>query len=97
MVLVQFALIPLYRRAPFGPGYWAFAFSYTAAVTLGIRWLIVEQVPGRHELTWLLVAAVTAAMALLAARTVLAVRHGTFLPRQPVTRLTSGGAGPEER
>ncbi|WP_433445964.1 TDT family transporter [Streptomyces sp. CA-142005] len=81
MVLVQFTLIPLYRRAPFGPGYWAFAFSYTTAAGLGIRWLMAEQVRGRHELTWLLAILVTAAMALLAGRTVLALRRGMFLPQ----------------
>ncbi|MEU1598502.1 TDT family transporter [Streptomyces sp. NPDC005708] len=92
MVLVQFALIPLYRRAPFGPGYWAFAFSYTTAVTLGIRWLIVEHVSGRHALTWLLVAPVTAAMALLGAHTVVALKNGTFLPQVPDIRSAGDGA-----
>jgi hypothetical protein len=33
MLLVQVRLIPLYRRAPFGPGYWAFSFPLAAAVT----------------------------------------------------------------
>ncbi|MER5912441.1 TDT family transporter [Streptomyces sp. NPDC001982] len=98
MVLLQIALIPLYRRAPFGPGYWAFAISYTTAVTLGIRWLSLEQVPGRHELTWLLVTLSTAAMVLLATCTVLALMRGTFLPRTSDTQPTSGAAtGSEER
>jgi anti-anti-sigma factor len=37
ILLVQVRLIPLYRRAPFGPGYWAFSFPF-AAVTYGLHW-----------------------------------------------------------
>ena len=46
MLLVQLRLIPLYRRAPFGPGSWAFSFPIAAAVTCGVYWLDAEQVRG---------------------------------------------------
>lgn len=84
MVLVQVALVPVYRRAPFGPGYWAFAFSCTATVTLGIRWLDIQRVPGRTPLTWLAALAVTAVVAFLAGRTVCALMHGTLLTRPAI-------------
>ena len=44
MVMVQLRVIPLYLRSPFGPGSWAFSFPYSAACTVGIRWLAVEHV-----------------------------------------------------
>jgi hypothetical protein len=46
MLLVQLRLIPLYRRAPFGRGFWAFSFPFAAAVTYGVRWLAAEHVRG---------------------------------------------------
>ncbi|MET7979934.1 hypothetical protein ABZW44_44545 [Streptomyces mirabilis] len=44
MALVQISMIPSYRTAPFGPPYWAFAFTYVAAVTDVIFWLRAEDV-----------------------------------------------------
>ncbi|WP_327287215.1 TDT family transporter [Streptomyces sp. NBC_01198] len=83
MVLVQICMISTYRRAPFGPGYWAFAFSYAAAVTNGVWWLEVEHVHGQQGLTYLLLSLATLALAALAARTVLGLVRRTFLPRLP--------------
>ncbi|MFD0502995.1 hypothetical protein ACFQ0G_08990 [Streptomyces chiangmaiensis] len=48
------------------------------------------------ELTWLLATAVTAATMVLAGRTVLALKHGTFLPRQPVIDPANGQGGAED-
>jgi tellurite resistance protein len=81
MVLVQVRLIPLYRRAPFGPGFWAFSFPAAAAVTLGLHWLAVEHVRGGQALGYALVGLLTAGFALLAARTITGLINGTFLPR----------------
>ncbi|MFG1807880.1 TDT family transporter [Streptomyces sp. NPDC049040] len=83
MVLVQITMAGTYRRAPFGPGYWAFAFSYAAAFTNGINWLDVEHVHGREGLTYLLLGIATLALAALGARTLLGLRNRTFLPRAP--------------
>ncbi|MEU3509204.1 TDT family transporter [Streptomyces longwoodensis] len=83
MILVQITLIGVYRRAPFGPGYWAFAFSYAAVVTDGLHWLDIEGVRGRKPLTYLLLAIATLALAALAVRTLLGLRRRTFLPRLP--------------
>jgi tellurite resistance protein len=83
MALVQISMIGTYRRAPFGPGYWSFAFSYAAAFNVGIQWLDVEHVHGRKGLTYLLLAVATLALAALAARTLLGLRRRTYLPRLP--------------
>ena len=56
MVLVQVSMISAYRKAPFGPGYWAFAFSYAAAFTNAVSWLAVERVRDREPLTYVLLA-----------------------------------------
>jgi tellurite resistance protein len=91
MVLVQVWLIPVYRRVPFGPGWWSFSFSYAAVVAVAIRWLAVEGVPQQRGLTNALLAVVTAGMAALVLRTVHSLVRGTFFPR-------AGGApaGPPE-
>jgi tellurite resistance protein len=78
---VQVRLIPVYRRVPFGPGWWSFSFSYAAVVAVAIRWLAVEGVPQQRGLTNALLAVVTAGMAALVLRTVRSLMGGTFLPR----------------
>jgi len=83
MVLVQVRLIPVYRRVPFGPGWWAFSFSYAAAFTLGITWL-----DGRTAWTALLLAIITVGIAALAVPTVRCLLRGTLMsavaPAPPV-------------
>ncbi len=81
MVVVQVRLAPLYRRLPFGPGWWSFSFSYAAAFAIAIRWLAVEDAPGQRLLTQALLAVITAWLALLVVRTATHVARGTFLPR----------------
>ncbi|WP_234532044.1 TDT family transporter [Streptomyces shenzhenensis] len=81
MVLVQIGLTSTYLRVPFGPGHWAFSFSYAAVLTDGVHWLDVEHVRGQKELTYLALAVATLALAALAARTVLGLTRRSFLPR----------------
>jgi tellurite resistance protein len=83
MLLVQFRLVPLYRRAQFGPGFWAFSFPFAAAVTYGVHWLAAEHVRSGAAVGYALVGLLTAGFALLAARTITGLIHGTFLPRVP--------------
>ncbi|MFJ6708116.1 MULTISPECIES: TDT family transporter [unclassified Streptomyces] len=83
MVLVQIGLAGTYLRVPFGPGHWAFAFSYAAAFTNGVHWLAAEQVHGQRALAYLLLAVATLAFVALAARTVLGLVRRDFLPRVP--------------
>jgi len=84
MVLAQLRLIPLYRTAPFGPAYWAFSFPVAAAVTCGVHWLGAERVPGATGLGYAVVGLLSAGFLLLAARTAIALRNGTYFLRVPV-------------
>jgi tellurite resistance protein len=90
MLLVQVRLAPLYRRVPFGPGTWAFAFSYLQAVTSGVHWLAAAQVPGGPVIGWLLLAVATSGVLLLVLRTVVGLARGTFPPREPSDAATAG-------
>ncbi|WP_329033953.1 TDT family transporter [Streptomyces sp. NBC_00178] len=92
MALVQICLVGVYARVPFGPGHWAFSFSYAAAFTNGIHWLDVEQVDGRRALTYVALAVITLALAALAIRTLIGLRKGTFLPLAPAASGAAGGA-----
>jgi tellurite resistance protein len=81
MVLVQLRLLPLYRTVPFGPGLWAFSFSYAAVFTAAIHWLSVGRTADARTWAAVLLAVLTAAFAVLVVRTAIAVARGTFLPR----------------
>ena len=84
MVLAQLRLIPLYRTAPFGPAFWAFSFPAAAAVNCGVRWLGAERVPGATGLGYAVVGLLSAGFLLLAARTAVALRNRTYIPRAEV-------------
>ena len=81
MALVQLRLLPAYRTVPFGPGWWAFSFSYAAVFVDAIRWLDVEH--AAHARTWaaVLLTMVSVALLALVVRTVVALSRGTFWPR----------------
>jgi tellurite resistance protein len=80
MVLVQLRLIPVYRRVPFGPGWWAFSFSYAAAFTMSVNWLAAGRVPGQTVWTAAALAVLTLGVAALAVPTVRRLVRGTYLP-----------------
>jgi tellurite resistance protein len=90
MLLVQLRLIPLYRRATFGPGSWAFLFPFAAAVTYAVRWLAAEHVRSGTALAYALVGILTIGFALLGTLTVTGLIHGTFLPRVPTADQAPG-------
>jgi tellurite resistance protein len=81
MVLVQLRLFSLYRRLSFAAGWWAFAFSYAAAVTFAIRWLTAAEAPAAlvHVLVWV----ITLGIGALTFRSLVALHAGTLLPREP--------------
>jgi tellurite resistance protein len=85
MMLVQLRLIPLYRRAPFGPGWWSFTFAYAAAATFALRWIAHEHPPGAAAWAWTVLGLITVIIGAIAARTVLALARGQFLPHPATT------------
>jgi tellurite resistance protein len=86
----QLALIPAYRRVWFNPGFWSFGFSYATACTLALRWTEHEQPAGALVWQWLTLGLLTALVLVLTVRTVVALRHGGFLPQEPRSRLRDG-------
>ena len=71
-------------------GFWALSFPFAAAVTYGVHWLAAEHVRSGTALGYALVGVLTAGFALLAARTVTGLIHGTFLPRAPAADQAPG-------
>ncbi|MGC4109796.1 MAG: hypothetical protein QM747_05105 [Nocardioides sp.] len=80
MAMVQLRLVPVFRTSPFGPGWWAFSFSYAAVFLDALHWLAAEDVSHGTAWTWPLLAPVTAAITALAVRTTVAIGRGRFLP-----------------
>ncbi len=81
MVMMQIRLVPAYRRVPFGPGAWAYGFSYAAAVTVAIRWLAAAQLEQQGALTFALLALITLPFGVLLLLTVRGLARSTYLPR----------------
>ena len=81
MTLVQVRLIPVYRKLRFSPGFWAFTFSYAIAITCALEWIIRTNPPGATVYAIVAIAAITVFIAAIAARTVVAVVRGEFLPQ----------------
>ncbi|MEU1036424.1 hypothetical protein ABZ402_49035 [Streptomyces mirabilis] len=97
MALVQISMIPSYRTAPFGPPYWAFAFTYVAAVTDVIFWLRAEDVDHSKVIAYALLALSTMGYATLAARTVKGHGSRHFSSRVSCCALTRPGSGGADR
>ena len=85
MVLVQIRLVPVFRSAPFGPGWWAFSFSYSAVGLDAIGWLAATRTPHGEAWTYLILVVLSAGVLVLVGRTLAAVRGGRFLPALPST------------
>jgi tellurite resistance protein len=60
MVLMQLRFVPLYRRVPVFPGYWAFTFSWAAVCGLTVRWIAIRHPGSERLLAWLVVGAISA-------------------------------------
>lgn len=85
MALAQLRLIPVYTRLSFTPGFWAFTFSYAAAVADGLTWLAVTRPPGASGYAIAALVLLTGFVAWIAARTVVLAVHGRLFPRPDPT------------
>jgi tellurite resistance protein len=80
MVLVQVRLLPLYRALPFAPSFWAFTFSYAAVAINTMRWIHVEQPVGAALMGCAVLGMITLFIGAIAARSLVALQQGRFLP-----------------
>ncbi len=95
MVLVQLHLLPRYCRIAFVPTCWAFAFCWTALVSFGVRWLLVEHPRGVQAYASIGVGAVSLLVAAIAARSVIELVRGRFLPAVDIVAGITSPTGPE--
>jgi tellurite resistance protein len=80
MVVAQVRLLPLYRTLSFTPGFWAFTFPPANMALFALRWLELKHPPAGSTYAWVLVAAVTALIGAIAARTIVAGAQRQLLP-----------------
>lgn len=85
MAMVQVRLYPEYRKVPFAPTFWAFAFSYSAAATYALHWLKLDPFPGGQMVAWVIVLSVTAFIVWIAVRTIQTMRAGKYFPKPVVS------------
>ena len=83
MAVAQVRLIPIYRRLPFTPGYWAFTFAYAAVVTDALGWLAITKPPAATGYAIALITLPTVLVSWIACRTVVLARRGQLLPAEP--------------
>jgi tellurite resistance protein len=79
MALVQIRLLPVYAKLKFTPGFWAFTFPAAAAATDALGWITLKKPPGGTAYAVVVVALVTALIAAIATRTVIAATRGQLL------------------
>jgi len=84
MVIAQLRLVPAFLALDFGLPSWSFTFSWAAVASVGLHWLAIEQPGGWKAFSFVLLAAVTALVGWIAARTVAAVAGHRLLPPAPL-------------
>jgi tellurite resistance protein len=83
MAVVQLRFVPLYARLRFSPGFWSFTFSYAAGATDALLWIHATRPPGATAYAIVVITLITALIAGIAARTVVAAARGQLLPPPP--------------
>jgi tellurite resistance protein len=83
MVVVQVRLLPRFLALRFGPGFWAFTFSWAAAATDALYWITLRRPAGSTAMAVVILVAITALIAVIAARTAVLVARGKLLPPPP--------------
>jgi tellurite resistance protein len=79
MALVQLRFIPLYARLRFSPGLWAFTFSYATVATDALLWIAATRVRAGAAYAVVILVLITALVAAIAARTIIAIGRGQLL------------------
>ena len=87
MVLAQPRLLPLYRKVPFFPNYWAFTFPWAAVAALALQWLALEHPAGQRTYAAILTAAITALIGAIAVGSLIALAR----------RVNAAGSRPQPK
>jgi len=83
MAIAQLRFIPLYTRLSFAVGFWSFTFPYAAAATDALLWLAATRPSGTRAYAVVLIALITALIAGIGAKTVVAVARRQLLAPPP--------------
>ena len=96
MAVVQLRFVPLYARLRFSPGFWSFTFSYAAGATVALLWITATEPAGARAYAAVVIVLITALIAAIAARTVVAAVRGQLLPqpRPPAAGQVGDRSGP---
>jgi tellurite resistance protein len=86
MVLAQVRLLAVYRRLPFMPSTWSFAFAWSAVASAGMHWLNDTRPAGYLAEEYILLAADSILVIAIAARTVTALYRHRLLPQADAAR-----------
>ena len=70
MVLIQLTLLRRYRALPFSLGFWSFTFPLASVAALAITWLHLGKPAGWEVMTIGVLAIVTTAVGLVAAKSI---------------------------
>jgi tellurite resistance protein len=89
MAVAQLRFVPLYIRLRFSLGFWSFTFPYAAGATDALLWLTATRPRGATVYAVIVIVLITALIAGIAGRTVVAAARGQLLARPPPA------AGPE--
>jgi tellurite resistance protein len=80
MAVVQVRMLPRFLRLRFAPGFWAFTFSLGATATYALEWIALCRPSGATGYAIVIITAITAFVAVIAARTIGLIRRGDLLP-----------------
>jgi tellurite resistance protein len=90
MILAQLRLLPAYLKLPFMPSTWSFAFSWSAVAAAGIQWLQAARPVGYEPEQYVVAAAASVLVGVIAIRTVVAAYQRQLVPAQPTGLVTVG-------
>jgi tellurite resistance protein len=89
MILVQVRLLPTFARLTFGPGFWAFTFSWAATATDALEWIALRKPPGATAYAAAILVVITVFISYIAARTTVLIARGQLLPPRPAPEKTN--------
>jgi tellurite resistance protein len=87
MIGVQVRMLPRFLKLRFGPGFWAFIFSWSAAATEALLWIVIKKPQGRNAYAIAIITAITVFVAVIAIRTVILIGRDQLLPGRENARV----------